>query len=187
MQPLPTLTEDEYLARERTASARSELVGGHPVAMAGASLRHNAIVRNLLVALSSRLRGRPCQPYPSDVRVHVPVTGLYAYPDVSIFCEPVARHPKDAHTFLNPRVLCEVLSEATEAYDRGAKFSHYRAIASLETYVLVSQLEARVEWYTRGEGGWVLHEAVGDRAVVELLDGGVTLPIAELYADLPAE
>src|SRR5947209_4150471 len=137
MQPISRMTEDEYLARERVASSKSELVNGQAVAMAGASPRHNAIVRNLLLALGSRLRGKPCQPYPSDLRVHVPATGLYAYPDVTIVCAPIEHHPKDEATVMNPRVIIEVLSAGTEAFDRGAKFAHYRSIASLRTYVLV--------------------------------------------------
>jgi Uma2 family endonuclease len=186
MQPLPRVSDDDYLSRERTADGKSELVNGQVVAMAGASLRHNAIVRNVLLALGTRLRGRPCQPYPSDVRIHVPATGLYTYPDVSVLCPPLERHEQDPATLRNPRLLIEVLSDATEAYDRGAKFAHYRTVASLETYVLVAQNEQRVEWYERGPGGtWTLHEAVGEGATVDLRAIETSFPAAELYVDLP--
>jgi len=181
------VTEEEYLARERLADHKSELVGGRVVAMSGASLRHNALVRNLLVALGSRLTGNPCQPYPSDVRVHVPSTGLYTYPDISVFCPPVEAHPKDATTFVNPRLVCEVLFESTEAYDRGAKFAHYRTIPSLETYVLVSQVEPRVEWYVRGADSWTLQDAVGTRAVLTLTSLALEVPLSEIYRDLPPD
>jgi Uma2 family endonuclease len=188
MQPHARVSEDEYLARERLADERSELVNGHIVAMAGASPRHNAIVRNILLALGSRLRGKPCQPFPSDQRVHVPATGLYAYPDVSVICGALERHRKDDATVLNPRVLVEVLSERTEAFDRGAKFAHYRSIASLRTYVLVTQDEERVEWYERGDdGAFTLHEAVGDGATVRLPSIEVDFPLADLYVDLPSD
>lgn len=186
MQPVGRVTEDEYLAREKAATEKSELVNGVVVAMSGASKRHNAIVRNLIVALGSRLRGKPCQPYPSDMRVHVPATGLFAYPDVSVFCGPLESLKKDSETFLNPRVIIEVLSDKTEAYDRGAKFAHYRSIASLETYVLVSQHEPRVEWYEReADGGFKLHEAVGEPSAVSLPRVDASIPVAEIYADLP--
>lgn len=185
MQPVTRMTEDEYLAHERNALQRSELVNGQPVAMAGASLRHNAIVRNLLVALGSRLRGHPCQPYPSDLRVHAPATGLYAYPDVSVVCAPVQRSPKDADTVLNPKVLVEVLSPTTEAFDRGAKFAHYRSIPSLMTYVLVDP-HGGIEWYERGEDGvFRLYEATGEDAVVTLQSIQTSFPLAEIYRDLP--
>ncbi len=186
MQSFNRVSEDEYLARERSAETKSELVNGVIVAMAGASPRHNGIVRNVIFTLTGQLRGKPCQPYPSDLRIHVPKTGLYTYPDVSIICGAPERHPKDSATILNPRVLIEVLSDDTEAYDRGAKFGHYRSIASLETYVLVTQHEARVEWYERGPNGtWTFHEAVAD-ANAELRSIDVSFPASELYADLPA-
>lgn len=190
MQSHARVSEEEYLARERSAQMRSELISGEIVARAGASARHNALARNVLFSLTGRLRGKPCQPYPSDLRIHVPATGLYTYPDVSVVCAPIERHPKDEATIVNPRVLIEVLSERTEAFDRGAKFAHYRSIVSLRTYVLVSSNEPRVEWYVRGDDGiFSLHEAVGGGATVrmriDVLD--VTIPVAELYEDLPAE
>lgn len=186
MQPSTRITEDEYLARERAAATKSELVNGQMIAMAGASPRHNAIVRNVLFALTGRLRGQPCQPYPSDLRVHVPATGMFTYPDVSVVCGPPQRHPKDASVIVNPRVLIEVLSETTEAYDRGSKFAHYRTIAGLDTYVLVSQHEPRVEWYERSsDGRWTLSEAVGEPGIVRLSSISTSISVAELYADLP--
>jgi Uma2 family endonuclease len=188
MPPFKGVSEDDYLTRERVAATKSELLNGHVVAMAGASLRHNAIVRNLLFALGSRLRGKSCQPYPSDVRIHVPSTGLYTYPDVSVLCAPLERHAKDSATLLNPRLLLEVLSDATEAYDRGAKFAHYRTLTSLQTYVLVAQNEIRIEWYERGaDGAWTLHEAVGEGTTLTLRAIDVSCPVAEIYVDLPSE
>jgi Uma2 family endonuclease len=120
------------------------------------------------------------------MRVHVPATGLFTYPDVTIFCGSPESLKKDGETFVNPRVIVEVLSDKTEAYDRGAKFAHYRSIASLQTYVLVSQHEPRVEWYEReADGGFKLHEAVGDDALVQLTQIPVSFPLSEIYADLP--
>jgi Uma2 family endonuclease len=186
MQPVGRVSEDEYLARERLAVEKSELVNGVIVAMAGASKRHNAIVRNLLRALGNRLDGQPCQPFPSDLRIHVPATGLYTYPDVTVICGPPESHRKDSDTFVNPRVIFEVLSDKTEAFDRGAKFAHYRSIPSLRTYVLVSQDEVRVEWYERGEGrAFIFRDAVGEGATIELPAIGVSLAIADVYANLP--
>jgi len=186
MQPIGRVTDDEYLAHEKNATEKSELVNGVIVAMAGASKRHNAIVGNLIIALGARLRGTPCRPYPSDMRIHVPATGLFTYPDVTVFCGAPESLKKDAETFINPRVVIEVLSDKTEAFDRGAKFAHYRSIPSLQTYVLVSQHEARVEWYEReSDGGFKLHEAVGASSAVSLPQLGTSLPVSEIYADLP--
>ena len=186
MQPSTRASAEDYLARERGAETKHEFVNGHIVAMAGASPRHNAIVANLLAALVGRLRGQGCRPLASDQRIHVPATGLYTYPDVSVVCGELELHPKDAMTVLNPRVLIEVLSAGTEAHDRGAKFAHYRGLASVQTYVMVSQHEERVERFERGPGGvWVLHESVGLESALELPALTTSVPLGEIYADLP--
>lgn len=187
MQPTARVTDDEYLAQERLAQEKHELVNGHIVAMSGASPRHNAIVSNVVIALGPQLRGKGCRPLASDQRVHVPRTGLYTYPDVIVVCGPLELHPRDPMTIVNPRLIVEVLSATTEAYDRGAKFAHYRAISSLLTYVMLSQDEARAERFERGEGGvWTLHETVSEDDLVALPSIDATLSMRELYADLPA-
>ena len=180
----PRLSEDEYLALERESVVKSEYFRGEIVAMAGASMRHNLIVGNLVGALRELLKSEPCVVLPSDQRVHVPSTELYTYPDVTILCDAPRSHPKDEATLLNPSVLVEVLSDSTEAYDRGAKFAHYRHIESLEEYVLVAQREPRVEHYQRLETGqWLLTALeLGDSLKLPAL--GVELPLAEIYAKL---
>jgi Uma2 family endonuclease len=186
MQTPSLVSDDEYLVLERAATTKHELVNGHVVAMAGATPRHNAMVANVLASLVPQLRGRGCRPLASDQRVHVPATGLYAYPDVTIVCGELAFHPKDAMTITNPKVIIEVLSDGTEAFDRGAKFAHYRGIPSLQTYVLITQHEPRVERYERGSGAeWVFHETVGESSSLALDAVGATIGLADLYADLP--
>ena len=180
------VSDDEYLALERAAMTKHELVNGHVVAMAGATPRHNAIVANVLGALVSQLCGKGCRPLASDQRVHVPATGLYSYPDVTIVCGELGLHPKDAMTITNPKVIIEVLSEGTEAFDRGAKFAHYRGIESLQTYVMVAHHEARVERYERGSAGeWVFHESIGEASSLVLGAVGASVALADVYADLP--
>lgn len=116
MQPVGRVTEDEYLAQERVATQKHELVNGHIVAMAGGSPRHNAICANLLRAIGTSSRGGPCTPLTSDQRVHVPATGLFTYPDVTVVCGEAKFHPKDAHVLLTPTLLIEVVSPTTEAH-----------------------------------------------------------------------
>jgi Uma2 family endonuclease len=186
VQPTARVSDDEYLALERAASDKHELVNGRVMAMSGATPRHNAIVLNVASGLLGLLRGKGCRPLASDQRVHVPATGLYTYPDVIVVCGSLELHPRDSMTVVNPRVIVEVLSATTEAYDRGAKFAHYRSIVSLQTYVMLSPDEPRVERYERGDAGlWVLHEAVGLEASLELPALAVTLALRDLYADLP--
>jgi Uma2 family endonuclease len=180
-EPAHVLDANEYLERERRSETKHELVHGVAVAMAGGTAKHNAIAGNLIIALGVRLRGK-CLVFPSDQRVHVEATGLFTYPDVTVVCGAPKFHPNGRDTLLNPRVLVEVLSSSTEAYDRGAKFAHYQSIASLEEYVLVTQASKRVEHYRRLETGqWLLSVSEGDDGVLVLSGLGCEIPVAEIY------
>ena len=174
--------EDEYLELERRSEAKHELINGQIVAMAGATFVHNDIAANVLAALRILLRGKGCKAVGSDQRVHVPATGLFTYPDVTVVCGRPEFHPKGQDTLLNPRVLVEVLSDTTERYDRGAKFAHYRSIPSFVEYVLVAQDELRVEHFRRVETEqWLLTVYRGEGARIALPALGCELPLAELY------
>jgi Uma2 family endonuclease len=179
------VTEDDYLEYELRSEAKHELIHGVIVAMAGASREHNAIAGNIVRVLGALLKERRCLVFPSDQRVHVEATGLFTYPDVSVACDGLRFHPKNRDTLLNPCLLVEVLSDSTEAYDRGAKFAHYRAIPSLLEYVLVSQHEHRIEHYRRLDTGqWVLTVYEGDAAAADLPALGCALSLAEVYDKL---
>jgi Uma2 family endonuclease len=147
------LTEDEYLAIERLAEFRSEFYNGEMFALAGASRRHNRIVTNLVIALGTQLRYRPCNVYSNDMRVRVANTGLFTYPDVVVTCGEEEFADDEQDTLLNPLVIFEVLSDSTEAYDRGKTFEHYQSIESLSTYVLVAQDAPRIERYVGQDDG----------------------------------
>src|SRR5580698_2706245 len=114
-------TPDEYLAMERSSPEKHEYCDGEVFAMAGASEKHNLIVANVVGELRNLLRRRPCKVYPSDMRVKIPATGLYTYPDASIVCHRPAFEDDTADTLLNPQAIVEVLSDSTEDYDRGTK------------------------------------------------------------------
>jgi Uma2 family endonuclease len=122
-------------------------------------------------------------PYNADLRIKVEATGLCTYPDLSVICGPLRYAPGTNDTVVNPIVLVEVLSDSTEAYDRGKKFEHYRQITSLQEYLLVSQKEPRIEQFLRQtEGRWVLKEAAGLAASLELPALHITLSLAEIFA-----
>ena len=104
-------------------------------------------------------RGTPCRVYTSDVRVRVQATGLSTYPDVTVVCGAAETAAEDPAALVNPVVLVEVLSDTTEAYDRGAKAAHYRRIPSVQAYLLVSQGEPLIELYRRRDDRWELVEA----------------------------
>jgi Uma2 family endonuclease len=174
-------TAQEYLAWERQQPTRHEFFQGEVFAMSGATREHNLLVVNITAELRNALRKRPCETYPSDMRVKVPTTGLYTYPDASVVCGKPEFEDGSLDTLLNPLVLVEVLSDSSERYDRGKKFEQYRSIPSLTDYVLVSQEYVLVEHFRRGEGGtWVLSEArEGGR--VELSGPACTLEVDEIY------
>lgn len=181
--PTKRFTPREYLALERTAEYKCEYFNGEIFAMAGASPEHNGVSRNLIARIDEQLRETPCQVFGGDMRVKIPTTGLYTYPDVTIVCgEPLYEIVEDIKTLLNPKVLFEILSGSTEAYDRGKKFEHYRQIPSLTEYVLVSQTEPLVEKYVRqADGQWVFTEIKGLEAVAQLETVPCRLPLRDVY------
>ncbi|MBI5016123.1 MAG: Uma2 family endonuclease [Deltaproteobacteria bacterium] len=182
VEPTARMTPKEYLEAERKADLKSEYLAGEVFAMAGAGESHNLIVANLIVGLGTQLRKRPCRVYPSDMRVLVRETGLYTYPDVAVVCGEPRFLDDRRDTLLNPTLLVEVLSESTEAYDRGKKFEHYREIESLQEYLLVSPTEPSLERFLRQEAGtWLFSEARGLGAAAELASIGCTLMLAEVY------
>ena len=133
------LTPAEYLARERAAEFRSEFYRGEMFAMSGASWAHSVIKDNLAWETRNQLQGGPCRVVTSDLRVKVSATGLYTYPDLLIVCGEPEFEDEVFDTLLNPRVIVEILSDSTEKYDRGTKFTQYRQLSSLQEYVLVAQ------------------------------------------------
>ena len=182
--PKTLLTEEEYLAIERRAGFRSEFHRGEMFAMAGASRRHNRIVTNLVTSLDNQLRERPCNVYSNDMRVKIPDTGLFTYPDLVVTCGEETFADDEQDTLLNPLVIFEILSDSTEAYDRGKKFEHYQSIGSLATYVLVAQDARRVEQYVRQEDGraWIYTETHGANAAVEIEVIACGLKLEDVYA-----
>ena len=90
------------------------------------------------------------------MRIHIPATGLNTYPDIAALCREPGFEGNQFDTLLNPSVIIEVLSSSTEAYDRGAKFAHYRSIESLQAYVMFTQDRPHIELFERGvDGHWV--------------------------------
>ena len=153
--------------------------------MAGGTGEHSLVVANVIGELRNRLRGKPCHVYDSNLRIRIPRTVLYTYPDATVICGPRQKDPNDpsGETFTNPRLIVEVLSPSTEGYDRGEKFERYRSLDSLEEYVLVSQGTARVETYFRQEHGtWLLTPFSGLEAVARLRCLEIDLPLGEVYA-----
>src|SRR5205085_7715167 len=148
-QPTRRYAPQEYLRAERDSAIRHEYYHGEVFAMAGGSPQHSLIISNVNGELRTRLKGSPCRAYESNLRVHVPRTTLYTYPDVSVICGELQFDPLDTghETVLNPTLVVEVLSISTESWDRGGKFQNYRQMESLREYVLVSTDKPLVETF----------------------------------------
>jgi Uma2 family endonuclease len=183
-QPKPFYTPEEYLALERAAEYRSEYLDGEIFAMSGASEAHNLIAGNIFWHLKSQFRGRSCRAYMSDVRVRVSPNRMYTYPDVVAVCGPREFADDQHDTLLNPKVIFEVLSPSTEAYDRGEKFSRYWRLASLTDYVLVAQDQMRVEHFVRQGDGWFVTAAGAPDETVRLESIDAELTLAAIYEDV---
>jgi Uma2 family endonuclease len=177
------LTAEEYLAAERKAETRSEYFAGEVFAMVGASKRHNLIAANIIRVLGNQLLERPCNVYPSDMRVKVCATGKYTYPHVVVACEPELFDDAENDTLLNPVVIVEVLSASTEAYDRGKKFEQYQQIASLTDYILVAQEPYRIEQYVRqSDREWRYSEYHVAEDVIRINVIGCEIALKDAYA-----
>lgn len=174
------VSEAVYLADEVRSPMRREYVGGFPYAMAGATNRHNVIAANVLVALHTRLRGRPCRPYDSDtkLRIRLPFELRFYYPDVSVTCRP---NPQGDTFQDEPAMVVEVLSPDTRRIDQGEKLSAYLTIPSLAIYALVEPDLARIVVLRRQAAGFVREVHAGLAAVVPLPEIGCELPLAEVY------
>ena len=186
--PKPSLlTPGEYLELERKSEIRSEYIAGRTFAMSGASRRHNLIAGNFHRELSSRMRGRSYEAYISDMRVKVSPTGMYTYPDIAAVCGEAVFEDDQIDTLVNPMVIVEVLSESTEAYDRGEKFAHYRRLETLQEYVLVAQNKIRIEHFRREGVGWILSEVSAPDATLHLGSIDCHVEVAAIYEKVEFE
>jgi Uma2 family endonuclease len=170
----------EYVAAEAASDVKHEYLRGEIFAMAGGTPEHGRLAANVIREIGKALGSRPRVVFTSDVRVRIYATDRATYPDVSVICGAIEKAPDDPDAIVNPVVIVEVLSDSTEASDRGEKFAHYRHLASLREYVLVSQQAARIEVYRREERGWVLSEA-GPGGAVRLASLDMNLSVDEVY------
>lgn len=183
--PRPLYTEEEYLTLERQAAYRSEYYRGEIFAMAGSSSEHNLMAGNLKTYLHRPLRERGCRMYLLEMRLKVMATGLLTYPDAMIVCGQTRYADEHVDTVLNPIVIFEILSDSTEAFDRGKKFDHYRRIPTLQAYILISQERALVERFLReSDVEWKLQviEGLSETLYLPAVDSMIAL--ADIYEEI---
>lgn len=176
------LTVEEYLQFERESDAKHEYFRGEVYATAGAGVRHNQIFSNFFIALGIQLKGKPCQPYGSDLRIHIPQNTLFTYPDISVFCGDFVHLDEPADSTIGPTVLIEILSPSTRNYDRGSKFKLYRDIPTLKDYILVDSDMIGVEAFRiNGSGHWELEEYTQSAEMLKISSLDISISLAEIY------
>jgi Uma2 family endonuclease len=174
---------EDFLEAEQRSDIKHEWLDGVVYAMAGGSFEHSRLASNLGTALKLALPG--CEVLQSDMMTFVRATQLSTYADVAVVCGPAEIQKVEragrvlGEALVNPTLLVEVLSEATEDYDRGEKFSHYMRIPSLREYVLVSQTEPKIEVFRRPARGHWLHDLAGSGATIAI--GGHELVVDDVY------
>ncbi len=171
-------TIEEYLTMEEAATEKHEYYKGELFAMSGNKIPHNTIVSNLFGELAVKLKGKDCQPFGSDMRVHVEANTLFTYPDISIVCGEPKTLNNDDWNMLNPAVIVEILSASTKNYDRGEKFKRYRDIPSLKEYILVDSEAMYVEVFRLNDSRrWELeaYRSAEDTLHIRTIDTNIQL------------
>lgn len=176
---LKPMTLDAFLTWEARQPTKWEFDGFAPVAMTGVRLAHSSIQANLITALRIRLRGKPCRPHGSDMKIEV--AGRIRYPDAFVVCTPL---PPDTLVVTEPVVVFEILSGSTANTDLVTKNREYRATPSIQRYVILEQTDAGALVFARKGEDWVAEPVSGDDAVLRMPEIGIEVPLAELYADV---
>jgi Uma2 family endonuclease len=178
------MSAEEFVAMERHTGLRAEWLDGGVYAIAGGSHLHWLLATNIAGELRHRLKNSESHVLNSGMRLKVATTSLYAHPDVTIVQGAAAFEDGNQDTLLNPKVLIEVLSDQTAAWDRGGKFWHYRQLESLSDYILVSQETRLADHYTRQpNGSWMLKTVEAEDGIIQLTSIKTQLPLVEVYAN----
>ena len=175
-------TPEEYLAQEVNAEQRHEYINGEIFPMAGGLPNHNKIAGNLYANLLFLLKHQPYEVYVTDQRLWIPRSQIYTYPDVMVMAQPIAYAEGRRDTLINPILVAEVLSDSTQDYDQGGKFTAYRTIPTLQEYLLISQTQMAAQHYVKtGTRRWTLAEyEVAEEAIV-FSSLGCEITLGDLY------
>jgi Uma2 family endonuclease len=184
--PQSSLSLEAYLQLEQQSQTKHEYINGAVYAMAGASDAHVTIAGNLFARLLSHLRGSGCRVYIADMKVRILDRNCFYYPDVMVTCNLQDQITPTYKQF--PKLIVEVLSGSTEAFDRGDKFADYQTLESLEEYVLINTRHQRIECFRRNSGGrWLLQTYTQATPRFELQSVDFADSLAAIYEDVILE
>ncbi|MEY2858325.1 MAG: hypothetical protein RLZZ74_2638 [Cyanobacteriota bacterium] len=178
----PRFTSEEYFTWEEQQLEKHEYINGEAYAMSGGSKNHSLISVRFITLFANHLEDSGCETGNSDLRVNIVETNNYTYPDVSVTCDERDRTTTQYITY--PRLIVEVLSDTTEAYDRGSKFRMYRQNPSLRDYLLVSSKSIEMDLYHKNDAGdWIIiNYQEGD--TIELKSINLSFAIEQVYRGL---
>jgi Uma2 family endonuclease len=181
-EKFPHFTPEEYFAWEEKQLEKHEYIDGEVYAMSGGSVNHGRIAIKFTAMFDTHLDNSTCITGNSDIKVNIVATNNYTYPDASVTCDD--RDRNTANYFTYPCLIVEVLSDSTEAYDRGGKFRMYRNNPTLQDYLLVSSAKIEMDLYQKNDAGdWVIiNYQAGD--IVELKSINLSFPIEQVYRGL---
>ncbi len=175
-------TPEEYLDLEINSQERHEYIDGDIVLMVGGMPNHNRIILNIAAALNFALKRQPYDVFVTDQRLWIPRKRIYTYPDVMVIQGDLQLQEGRRDTITNPVLIAEVLSDSTEAYDRGDKFAAYRTIATFQEYLLIDQYTLHVEQYYKTEPRkWIFAEYDGEATLLTLNSVPFEISLADLY------
>jgi Uma2 family endonuclease len=181
-QPIASFSFSDYLIWEESQSEKHEFVRSEVFAMTDARREHVTVAGNLFAAFRSHLRGSPCRSYIADMKVRLAIADAAFYPAVMVTCD---QRDHAADLFMShPKLIVEVLSDSTAAYDRGDKFADYRKLESLQEFVIVDIAARRVECFRRDASNhWVLFDYSGDgECRFDSID--LDMPLADVFEDV---
>ena len=179
------LNPEDYLSWERLQLYKSEYVDGKVIAMAGASIKHNRIFGNIFTKIHAYLKGKPCNIFPSDLRVLVKSKDAYFYPDATIVCGELDLSDDFKDTIKNPTVIFEILSPSTTDYDLGRKFFYYMQIDSFKEYITIDTATLQVRIGNKQDNGaWLFKEytTLNDSFTIQSI--ALTINLQEVYSDV---
>jgi Uma2 family endonuclease len=184
----PRFTPSEYLALEELAESKSEYINGEINPMTGGTTKHNRICINLIVVLDKALRNLNYELFTENVRLWIPQTKIFTYPDVMIIDGEVEYYEERNDTIINPQVIFEVLSPSTQAYDRQDKFEYYRTIPTFKEYLLIDQNRLRVQQFTKKSAKeWTFRDYDLEDENISLTSLELQISLEDIYSKVKLE
>ncbi|MFM8309892.1 MAG: Uma2 family endonuclease [Microcystis aeruginosa] len=175
-------TPEEYLALEETSEDKNEYRQGEIIPMVGATTNHNQIAGNFYRRFPLNINNQDYYTYMETVRLWLSDYSIYTYPDVMVIKGQPLYQGNSQSNVINPLIIVEVLSNSTQAYDRGDKFKFYRSLPTFQEYILIEQSSYSVErYYKQKDDQWLIDFVTGENAVLQLVSVDWQISLQDLY------